>query len=126
LFQSFLILFLNGQPIYHKQCCRSGSGRIRTFLVGSGRLGPDPDLNKLHYLNFFGICRSHKYFKHHCCLTFWFMKILCGAYFIKKISGKKFAENLFRSGSGSESGTGSGRFQKTDSDPVKNCPDPQL
>jgi hypothetical protein len=26
------------------QCCRSGSGRIRTFLVGSGRLGPDPDL----------------------------------------------------------------------------------
>jgi hypothetical protein len=24
------------------QCCGSGSGRIRTFLAGSGRLGPDP------------------------------------------------------------------------------------
>jgi hypothetical protein len=29
----------------YNQCCGSGSGRIRTFLVGSGsgRLGPDPD-----------------------------------------------------------------------------------
>jgi hypothetical protein len=28
-----------------KQCCGSGIGRIRTFLVGSGsgRLGPDPE-----------------------------------------------------------------------------------
>jgi hypothetical protein len=28
-----------------RQCCGSGpgSGRIWTFLVGSGRLGPDPD-----------------------------------------------------------------------------------
>jgi hypothetical protein len=25
------------------QCCRSGSGRVRTFLVGSGRPGQDPD-----------------------------------------------------------------------------------
>jgi hypothetical protein len=73
--------------------------RIRTFLVGSesgsGRRGPDPDqvagLNKLHYLNFFGMCRSQKYFKHHCCLTFWFMKIpvLFGAYFHQKNFGKK-------------------------------------
>jgi hypothetical protein len=30
---------------------------------------------------------------------------------------KKLAENLL--------GSGSGRFQKSDPDPVKNCPDPQ-
>jgi hypothetical protein len=38
---------------------------------------------------------------------------------MKKIVRKKFAENLFRSGSGS------GRFLKSDPDPVKNRPDPQ-
>jgi hypothetical protein len=94
-------------------------GRIRTSGTGSRHLGPDPDpgLNKLHYLNFFGMYKSHKYFKHHCCLTFWFMKILFVAYFHQKILGKKFANNLFRSGSG--------RFQKSDPDPVKNRPDPQ-
>jgi hypothetical protein len=79
--------------------------RIRSdpdlFLVGSGsgRLGPDPDpdpvpdpdsgLNKLQYLNIFVMCRSHKYYKHHCCLTFWFMKKLFGAYFHQKNFGKK-------------------------------------
>jgi hypothetical protein len=39
--------------------------------------------------------------------------------FIIKISRKKLAENLLRSGSGS------GRFQKKDPYPVKNLPDPQ-
>jgi hypothetical protein len=39
--------------------------------------------------------------------------------FIKKISRKKLAENLFRSGSGS------GRFKKSDPYPGKNRPDPQ-
>jgi hypothetical protein len=36
---------LEKQPLVpQRQCCGSGSGRIRTFLVGSGsgRLGPDP------------------------------------------------------------------------------------
>jgi hypothetical protein len=43
--------------------------------------------------------------------------------FVNKISRKKFAKNLLRPGSG----TGSGRFQKSDPDPdrVKNRPDPQ-
>jgi hypothetical protein len=41
--------------------------------------------------------------------------------FIKKIFGKKLAKNLCRSGSGSVSG----RFRKSDPDPVKNRPDPQ-
>jgi hypothetical protein len=35
----------------------------------------------------------------------------------------KLAENLFRSGS--ESGTGSGSSQNSYPDPVKNCPDPR-
>jgi hypothetical protein len=49
------------------QCC--GSGRIRTFLVGSRRPGPDPDLepdpglNKWPYINFLGVCKSHKYLR---------------------------------------------------------------
>jgi hypothetical protein len=47
------------------------------------------------------------------------MKILFGAYFHQKNFGTKFAENLFRSGSGS------GRFQKSDPDPVENRPDTQ-
>jgi hypothetical protein len=37
--------------------------------VGSGRLGPDPHsdpgLDKLYYLNFFGICKSSEYFLVH-------------------------------------------------------------
>jgi hypothetical protein len=39
----------------------------------------------------------------------------------KKISKKKSANDLLRSGSG----TGSGCFQKSDPDPEKNYPDPQ-
>jgi hypothetical protein len=92
------------------------------FLVGSGRLGPDPDpsLKKLPYLNFFSMCKSQKYFRN-LCLTFWIMNIqyFLEHIFIKKNSQKKLAQNLCRSG------PGSGRFQKSDPDPVKNCPDPQ-
>jgi hypothetical protein len=46
------------------QCCGSGSGRIRTFLVGSGRLGldpvpdPDPYLKKCPYINYFDVIKS--------------------------------------------------------------------
>jgi hypothetical protein len=50
-------------------------------------------------------------------MTFWFINILFGAYFRQNISSRNFAENVFRSGSG--------RFQKSDQDPVKNRPDPQ-
>jgi hypothetical protein len=49
------------------------------------------------------------------------MKILFRAYFHQKIFQKKFAENLLGPGSGS----GSGRFLKSDPNPVKNRPDPQ-
>jgi hypothetical protein len=55
------------------QCCGSGSGRIRTFLVGSGsgRLGPDPvpdpGLNKWLYINLFCVYKSHKYLRNLCC-----------------------------------------------------------
>jgi hypothetical protein len=77
---------------YLQQCCESGSGRIRTFLVGSGsgsgRLGPDPGLNKWLCINFFGVCKSHKYLRNLCFKTFWSMKILFRAYFHQK----KFSE----------------------------------
>jgi hypothetical protein len=77
-----------------------------TFLVGSGSgsLGPDPDpgpgLNKWLCINFFGVCKSHN-LRNLCCLTFWSMKILFRAYFHIKKFGKKLAENLLGSGSGS-------------------------
>jgi hypothetical protein len=112
---------------YCSQCCRSGSGQIRTFLVGSGRLGPDPDpdhsLNECPYINYFGACKRHKYFMNLCYLNFWFMNT--GTLFrvryisAKKISRRKLSENLFRSGSGSR------RFRKSSPDTVKNRPDPQ-
>jgi hypothetical protein len=54
------------------QCCGSGSGRLRPDL------DPDPGPNKWPYVNFIGMCKSHKYLRNLCCLTFWFMKI---AYF---------------------------------------------
>jgi hypothetical protein len=44
-----------------------------------------------------------------------------GAYTHGQISRRNFAKNLFRS----VSGTGLGRFQKSDPDPVKNYSDPQ-
>jgi hypothetical protein len=65
------------------------------------------------------MCKSHKYFRNLLCLTFCTMNILFRAYFHQKISRKKLDKNLCRSGSGS------GRFRKSDPDPVKNRPDPQ-
>jgi hypothetical protein len=47
------------------------------------------------------------------------MKILLEHIFIKQNFRKKLAENLLGSG------FGSGRFRKSDPDPVKNRPDPQ-
>jgi hypothetical protein len=51
--------------------------QIRTFLVGfrSRLLGPDPSLIKWPYINFFGVCKSHKYLMNICYLTFWVMTI---------------------------------------------------
>jgi hypothetical protein len=100
------------------------SGRRRARLIGltihSKRVQDsvadlDPDL--------FGVCKSHKYLRNLCFLTFWVMAILFRAYFRQKNFRRNLAENLFRSGSGS--GTGSGRFRKLDPDPVKNRPSPQ-
>jgi hypothetical protein len=43
-----------GHNTSYMQFCGSGSSRIRAFLVGSRRLGPDPDpdLNKWPNMNF--------------------------------------------------------------------------
>jgi hypothetical protein len=51
-----LILQYRNDTVRSEQCCVSC--RIRTFFVGSGRLGPDPDpgLNKWPYINFFAAC----------------------------------------------------------------------
>jgi hypothetical protein len=96
-------------------------GRIRTSGTGSGS-GSRSGSGSWPYivnsnLNFFGMCKSHKYFRSLCCLTFWFMKLLFRAYFHQKNFWKKVGLNLYRSGSG--------RFQKSDLDSVKNRPDPQ-
>jgi hypothetical protein len=54
-----------------------------------------------------------------------FTKILFRAYFHFFFKfGKKLAENLLGSGSGTGFGD-CGRFRKSDPDPVKNRPDPQ-
>jgi hypothetical protein len=63
--------------------------------VGSGPFWSDPDVRDrfririLALINdpistFFGVCKSHKFFKITCCLTFWFMNILFIAYFGQK------------------------------------------
>jgi hypothetical protein len=52
--------------------------------------------------------------------TFWFMKILFTAHFHQKNFQKKVGRQFFLG-----SGSGSGRFQNSDPDPVKNRPDPQ-
>jgi hypothetical protein len=80
--------------------------------VGSEHLGlnpnPDPGLNKLLYLNLFGVCKSHKTLRNTCCLTFWFMVPFRA---LQHFSPKQFPEEtLFRSGSRLSSGSGSGRF----------------
>jgi hypothetical protein len=80
---------------------------------------PDPGLHKLPYLNFCGVCKSHKDFSNLCCVTVWFKNILIRAYCRKKISRRNLPENLFRLGSRS------GIFQTWDPDPVKNFPDKQ-
>jgi hypothetical protein len=85
------------------QCCGSGSGRIRTFLVGSGsgrwdriRIQIRTGLNKWLGVNFFGVFKSHKYLWNKCCLTFWFMKILFKAYFHPKNFQKRVGWKFFR------------------------------
>jgi hypothetical protein len=50
---------------------------------------PDPGHNKSPYLNFFGVCKSHKTLRNPCRLTFLFINILFRAYFHKKNFKKK-------------------------------------
>jgi hypothetical protein len=71
------------------------------------------------------MCKSHKYFRHLCCLTFRFMNILFRAYFQQKNFKKKVCQKFLRLGSGSRSRTRSEseHFQKSDPDPFKNHPD---
>jgi hypothetical protein len=51
----------------------------------NGRLGPDPypGLNEWLYINCFGVCKSHKYFRNLCFITFWVI-ILFRAHFLQK------------------------------------------
>jgi hypothetical protein len=48
-------------------------------------------LNNWFCIDFFGVCKSHKYLRNLCYLTFWFMNILFRAYFCKK----KFSEETW-------------------------------
>jgi hypothetical protein len=66
------------------------------FWSGSWCLGmdPDPGFNKRPYLNFFGMCKSHKYFRNLCCSTFWFMNIFFRAYVHKKKFQKKLGRKF--------------------------------
>jgi hypothetical protein len=101
------------------------------------RSDPDPDVPDmirtriLPFINdpisTYLVCKSNKYFRNLCCLTYWYMNTLLEYIFIFKKSRKKLAENLFWSGSGSGNGSRSRRFQKSDLDPapVKNRQDPQ-
>jgi hypothetical protein len=94
------------------QCCGSRSIRIRTSLVGvrfrSGHLQPDPGPNKWPIINFFGVCKFHKYIRNLCFLTFWVMTILSREYFHQKHFQKKLKNYLGQ-----------------DQDLVKNHTDPQ-
>jgi hypothetical protein len=45
---------------------------------------------------FFMCCKSHKYFRFTCCLTFWFMNILFNAYFGPKKILKKFVRKFIK------------------------------
>jgi hypothetical protein len=97
--------------------------------VGSGPFwsDPDTDLNKWLCINFFGVCKRHKY---RTGTKGIYVVWLFGSwtYFLqhfssKKIFWRKLAENLLGAGSGT--GSGSGRFWKSDPDQVKNRPDSQ-
>jgi hypothetical protein len=49
------------------------AGASQHTLPGTSVADPDPDpcLNKWLYINFFGVCKSHKYFRNLCFLNFW-------------------------------------------------------
>jgi hypothetical protein len=44
------------------------------------------------------VCKSHKYFRNLCCITFWFMNVLFTAYFRSKISRRNLDEILLGPG----------------------------
>jgi hypothetical protein len=86
------------------------------------RIWSDPDLFgririliKWPYINFFGVCKSHKNLQDLCCLTFLVISILFRAYFRRKIFLKKLGWKYIW--------VKIWTFPK--SGPVKNCPDPQ-
>jgi hypothetical protein len=72
------------------QCC--GSGPFWSDPdPGADVWDLDPGLNKWPYINFFGVCKSHKYFRNSCFLTFWFMTTPLRVYFCQK----KFSEEIW-------------------------------
>jgi hypothetical protein len=81
--------------IYNEVCA--------AIIVASSVADPDPGLNKLLEMNFFGACKSYKYFKNLCCYIFWFINILFRAYFPEKnfltkfYSGKDTDPDVFHS-----------------------------
>jgi hypothetical protein len=70
----------------------------------------------------FGVCKSHKYFRNLYFFPFWVVVFFLEHISANKISRRNLAENSLNS---FRSGSRSGRFQKSDPDPVKNRPDPQ-
>jgi hypothetical protein len=107
----------------YQQCCGATSWccsgfsfsstvlRIRTFLVGSRGLGPDPGLNKWPNINLFGVCKSHKHFRNRCYFTFWFKNICT---FWRIFPSKQFPEETWPK-----------IYLGQDPDSVKNLLDPQ-
>jgi hypothetical protein len=67
--------------------------------VGSGHFcsetDPDPGLLKRPYINFFGVCKSHKYFRNLSFLTFGVMTMLFRAYFRQKKFHKKCGLKIY-------------------------------
>jgi hypothetical protein len=77
-----------------------------------------------HISTFFGVCKSHKKLKESLLFNFLVYEYTFKSMFsIRKNSRRNLVENLLRSESRTE--FGSGHFQKSDPDQVKNRRDPQ-
>jgi hypothetical protein len=75
----------------------------------------DPGLNKLPHINFFGLCKSHTYFRTLCGFTFWFIfppKKFPEETWSKICAGQDPDPNVFKSGSGQTS-SGSAALEKS-------------
>jgi hypothetical protein len=79
------------------------------------------------FMNFFGVCKSIKYLRNLCCLTFWFINILFRACLCQNNFQKKLGRNFIwvRIRIRTFSKVGSGSVQKLDLDLFKNRPDSQ-